>query len=273
MAKDWNNNTEWAGAEAVLMYQANGTEQANLGYGDYLVTAQVVSPLGVNFATYDPNVALGMFNYERYGINPPQCRGGTKNCQREIDLAEISRWGWNHVSPPKCPFYGSSGVFDDTILCNGNAQFALQDFTQALGMVNRYDIGTSGVVTLVMKWRPGTVTFQQYAGAPTLADLPTATPNYSWTPEGLSDYIPNTGTEAAPACQRFHLNLWLGNYYNTSWIKLSQYAPHAGPTNGLPVEVVIKNFEFGPFRRLTLPGLPTLPTLPGLPTLPLPPIL
>lgn len=34
VAKDWNNNTEWAGAEAALMYQANGTEQANLGYGD-----------------------------------------------------------------------------------------------------------------------------------------------------------------------------------------------------------------------------------------------
>src|SRR5215471_16020330 len=39
MAKDWNNNnnTEWAGAEAVLMFRADGT-QATLCYGDSLVT-------------------------------------------------------------------------------------------------------------------------------------------------------------------------------------------------------------------------------------------
>ena len=54
---------QWAGAEAVLMYQANGTEQVNLGYGDYLVTAQVVSPLGVNFATYDPSYGFDCVNH------------------------------------------------------------------------------------------------------------------------------------------------------------------------------------------------------------------
>src|SRR5947209_1493735 len=60
IAKDWNGNKEWAGAEAVLMFKADGTE-ANLGYGDYLVTAEIVKPTNATFATIDPNVALGMF--------------------------------------------------------------------------------------------------------------------------------------------------------------------------------------------------------------------
>ena len=74
MAKDWNNNTEWAGAEAVLMFRADGTE-ANLGYGDYLVAAEIVKPLNATFATLDPNVALGMFTYERpaYRVPIQQC--------------------------------------------------------------------------------------------------------------------------------------------------------------------------------------------------------
>jgi hypothetical protein len=199
-----------------------------------------VSPLGVNFATYDPNVALGMFTYERYGINPPQCRGGTKNCQREIDLAEISRWGWNHLTPTDCPFKGTLGKFNQETLCQGNAQFALQDFTKAAGMVNRYDIGHTNKVTLVMKWRADQVTFEKYNGVHTLNNLPKA--DYEWkTPGDLKDYVPT-----APSCQRFHINLWLGNYYDTNWKHLPDFAPHAGPTNGQEVEVVITNFEFSP---------------------------
>ena len=232
MAQDWNNNTQWAGAEAVLMFNANGT-QANLGYGDYLVDAQLVSPPAANWANYDPNVATGMFTYERPATGPQQ------NSARELDLAEISRWGWDHLTPAKCPFYGTNGVFNNTTLCDGSAQFALQDYTQAPGMVNRYDIGNITEVTLVMKWSAGAVTFEKYNGAHTFANLPPS-PAYSWTPQNLSQFIP------APACQRFHINLWLGNFYDTSWMMLPQFTPHAGPTNGQQVEVVIKNFQFCP---------------------------
>ena len=230
LAKDWNNNTQWAGAEAVLMFQADGTE-ANLGYGDYLITAEIVKPDNANFATFDPNVALGMFTYER------PATGSQDNPAREIDLAEISRWGWNHVTPVDCPFKGKINQFDNKTLCEGNAQFALQDYTRHSGMVTRYDIGRTNKLTLVMKWREGQVTFEEYNGIHTLDDLPT--PDFAWTtPPELSPYVPT------PRCERFHINLWLGNYYDTNWNHLPDFTPHAGPTDGQEVEVVIRSFEF-----------------------------
>jgi hypothetical protein len=225
MAKDWiqNNKTEWAGAEAVLMFRADG-KQANLGYGDYLVGAEIVKPQNETFATYDPNVALGMFTFER------PAKGSPLNPAREIDLAEISRWGWNHKTPAACPFTGTIGFFDNMTLCRGNAQFALQDYTQHSGMVKRYEISElTNKITLVMRWRKGQVTFETYNGFYKLGNLPTKG-KFAWTtPPALSNYVPT------PGCQRFHINLWLGNYSST---------PHAGPTDGKEVEVVIRNFEF-----------------------------
>jgi hypothetical protein len=230
LAKDWNNNTEWAGAEAVLMFHADGTE-ANLGYGDYLVAAEIVKPLDVTFATFDPNVALGMFTYER------PADGSPNNRAREIDLAEISRWGWNHETPADCPFRGRINEFDKRTLCEGNAQFALQDYTKHVGMVTRYDIGLTNKITMVMRWREGQVTFEKYNGIHTLDDLPT--PDFDWTtPPELSPFVPT------PGCARFHINLWLGNYYYPDWRPLPEHAGHAGPTDGQDVEVVIRDFEF-----------------------------
>ena len=232
MAKDWNNNTEWAGAEAVLMFHANGS-QANLGYGDYLVTAEIVKPLNATFATLDPNVALGMFTYER------PAKGSEDNPAREMDLAEISRWGWNHADPEACPFRGEQGKFNKMALCELNAQFALQDYTKKSGLVKRYDAGPTNKITLVMRWRQGVVTFEKYNGIHTLDRLPPQA-NFSWTtPPELSEFVPTP-----EGCARFHINLWLGNYYDTNWNPLRQFAPHAGPTDGNEVEVVIRNFEF-----------------------------
>jgi hypothetical protein len=235
MAKDWGNKPEWAGAEVVLMFNSDGT-QANLGYGDYLVTAELTLPTTANWANYDPNVAFGLFTYER------PATGTTNNRAREIDLAEISRWGWNHTSPATCPFSGRQGQFETSTLCLGNAQFALQDFTKKNGMVNRYDIREIRQVTLVMKWRPGEVVFEEYnGGGLTLSNLPA--PAYRWkTPSSppasdLSAYVP------APACQRFHINLWLGNYMGKG-----AYEPHDGPTNGAPVQVQIKDFQFKAYK-------------------------
>jgi hypothetical protein len=235
MAKDWNNNNklEWAGAEAVLMFRADGTTQANLGYGDYLVTAQIVKPVNATFATYDPNVALGIFTYERPDT------GSSNNPAREIDLAEISRWGWNHVTPAACPFSGFLRAFDKSTLCQGNAQFALQDYTQHTGMVKRYDIGLTNQITMVMRWRQGVVTFEKYNGIHTLERLPPQA-DFSWTtPPELSEFVPTP-----EGCARFHINLWLGNYYDPNWHPLCENCPHAGPTDGQEVEVVIRNFEF-----------------------------
>jgi hypothetical protein len=232
MAKDWNNNREWAGAEAVLMFRADGT-QANLGYGAYLVAAEIVKPQNTTFATYDPNVALGMFTFER--VDPPT--GHPNNLRREIDLAEISRWGWNHVTPAACPFTGFTDQFPNMTLCQGNAQFALQDFSQHSGLVKRYDIGQTNQITLVMRWRPGQVTFEAYDGIHTFDNLPTE--KFAWTtPPGLSAFVPT------PGCERFHINLWLGNQYFPDWTRRPENTAHAGPTDGQEVEVVIRNFEF-----------------------------
>jgi hypothetical protein len=234
MAKDWNNNTQWAGAEAVLMFRANGT-QANLGYGDYLVAAEIVKPKDRNFATFAPNVALGMFTFERPKTASPN------NPNSEIDLAEISRWGWNHEKPAACPFTGTADFFDNMTLCKDNAQFALQVFTKAPGMVQRYDIGHTNKITLVMRWREGQVTFEKYNGIHKLDNLPTQEKVEWTTPRELKHFVPT------PGCARFHINLWLGNFYDTSttpWKHLCDFCPHAGPTNGQEVEVVIRNFEF-----------------------------
>lgn len=271
MAKDWNRNTQWAGAEAVLMFKNDGT-QANLGYGDYLVTAELVSPPLANWADYDQNVAFGLFTFER-----PATGSVNDNPAREVDLAEISRWGWNHRVPQTCPFTGFQGKFDTSNLCVGNAQFALQDYTKHSGMVKRYNIEPINEVTLVMRWRAGQVTFEQYHAAGLLNNLSAAgllnnlpatvlnklpasasgllnnlpaagltlnnlpAPDSQWTTpiappaDNLSAFVP------APNCQRFHINLWLGSY-----IGKPRFAPHDGPTNGENVEVLIKNFEFIP---------------------------
>lgn len=102
----------WSGAEAVLMFNRDGSE-ANLGYGHYLVSARLV---GGSWDALDPNMASGLFLYENPGTGP------ALNPNRETDLAEISRWGWNHTGT--CPIGGFSGNFPNSILCKGNAQFA-----------------------------------------------------------------------------------------------------------------------------------------------------
>jgi hypothetical protein len=59
----------------------------------------------------DPTVAFGAFTYERDGT------GDTKNPNRELDLAEISRWGRRDNAACR---------IDPQALCEGNSQFALQ---------------------------------------------------------------------------------------------------------------------------------------------------
>jgi hypothetical protein len=105
-------------------------------------------------------------------------------------------------------------------------------------MVMRYDIGQTDKITLVMRWREGQVTFEKYNGIHKLDNLPSRD-RLAWTtPPELRDFVPT------PGCERFHINLWLGNFYDTNWNHLPDFAPHAGPTDGDEVEVVIRNFEF-----------------------------
>jgi hypothetical protein len=235
----------WSGAEAVLMFNGDGSE-ANLGYGNYLVSVRLV---GGNWDALDPNMAFGLFLYE----NPDT--GPDTNPNREIDLAEISRWGWNHTGI--CPFGPDSfdGNFPNKKLCEGDAQFALQKIRKANKeggplMVDRYDIGKNNEVTLVVRWHKGKeVIFEKYNGGQSLGNLPmppinpwTANPDNVPTPpifktippKDVKDFVPD---HTANSCERFHINFWFGNYS-------AGLIPNPPPSS--PQEVIITNFEFRP---------------------------
>jgi hypothetical protein len=278
---DPNNHAPWTGGEAVLMFKGSDTNNpVSLTYGDYLVTAK---PISGNFQTLDPNVALGIFTYERYGQPPAgaaNCGGNCKafpwptfgpsaNPSREIDLAEISRWGWNQTTG-NCPFDNRNrvGVFNLNVLCKGNAQFAIQDFSQNVDSVQRYDIGSSQEVTLVLRLRKDSVKFEKYTGSFNLKNLP-STKQEKWsTPQpltipqngdfdvllpvgqglGLKQFIPvlhQPNVNNSPTtCAQFHINFWLGD--NISNLDTNSNNPHPPPTTMLKQEVIITNFEYNP---------------------------
>jgi hypothetical protein len=242
----------WSGAEAVLMFNKDGTKEANLGYGDYLVTAKLVDHF---WADLDPNMAFGVFTYEN-----PKTPGSAENPNREIDLAEISRWGWNHIGNiDNCPIGGVDGFFPNKTLCHGNAQFALQlignaDKDKGPLMVDRYNIGDSTEVTLVMRWHERDVKFEKYTGAHSLDNLPGA-PHDKWqddldrhpTPSNFKTDPPKEPPEkdlrnfipvhTANSCERFHINFWFGNY---------SAGQNSNPPPSSRQEVIITNFEFRP---------------------------
>jgi hypothetical protein len=212
------NGTSYMAGEAVLLENPDGSI-ATLGYGTYLVTAQINS--AATWDGLDPNVALGMFTYER------EETGTDSNPAREIDLAEISRWG--HPA-------GQASCQDPVpVLCQGNAQFTLQKFTGLPDFQNirRYTINSSGnQITLVMQWNGANqpVTFNQYNGAFTLGTLPD-TPNNTWTSSANQNpFIPANG------CQKFILNFWMGNF--------PQAIQGINPPPSSPQEIVITNFQY-----------------------------
>lgn len=221
--QDLGGGSKPAGAEVVAMFGANGSP-ANLGYGKYLVTA--TAKTASTWDALDLNAAFGVFTFERIGTGAGT--GTMNNPSREIDLAEISHWGWppNDSSCPK--------QTDPPQLCQGNAQFTLQNWWEnKADNVHRYSIAkTAQTVTLVMTWRGQSqpVTFQQYNGSFTLKNLPAKAANQWTTSSDQNIFVPATN------CERFHLNLWMGNYRGN-------VSPHLPPKT-LPYEVVVTNFEF-----------------------------
>lgn len=209
---DLGDGMKWRSSEVVLVYEGTGTKLANIDYGTYLVSARIKS--AASFADLDRNVAFGLFTYEK------DKTGSASNPARELDLAEISKWG----APP------NSNVIDKRLLI-GNAQFTIQDW-QPADNIHRYTIPSVKEVTLVMKWTGPNqpVTFQQFNGIYNLDNLPQNAANSWTTSESQNKYIPADG------CQRFHMNLWMGNY--------GEGDTHPGPSNGQDQEVVITNFQY-----------------------------
>jgi hypothetical protein len=159
------------------------------------------------------------------------------------DLAEISRWGRRddqtcHIEP--------------SVLCDGNAQFALQrwyaerdDSRRALPNVLRYTIPEStNDITLVMIWTDAhqPVTFRQYNGRFTLATLPDGESwNRQWiTPPGGGNPGDRNAWVPVDGCQQFHLNLWQGNHTDP------KPEPGINPPPATPQEIVITEFEYCP---------------------------
>jgi len=91
-------------------------------------------------------------------------------------------------------------------------------------------------ITLVMQWRGANkpVSFAQYDGPFSFANLPTKADNSWTTSAGQNQYVPATN------CERFHLNFWFGNY-------AAKQTPNPPPSK-LPQEVVVTNFEFRPVK-------------------------
>jgi len=234
--------TAWTSGEVATALNLDNT-LAKLGYGTYLVSARVLSASSWN--TMDPNVAFGAFTYERDKTSD------TKNPYRELDLAEISRWGRRdnetcRIKPKE--------------LCEGNAQFALQLWWHpsedseralfpelpALPNVKRYTIPESpNDITLVMIWEGANkpVTFRQYSGRHTLATLQGATLNFEWiTPPGGGNPGNRNPWVPADGCQQFHLNFWQGN--NTD----PKPEPGINPPPATPQEIVVTEFEYKPLQ-------------------------
>jgi hypothetical protein len=217
------NGTSYMAAEVVLLENPDSSI-ATLGFGTYLVTANVNSAPNT-WNGLDPNVAFGAFNYEK------EQTGTANNPFREIDLAEISRWG--HPAGQPC----EDGV---PVLCEGNAQFTLQRYAALPDYQNirRYTISSSAnQITLVMEWDGADqpVTFKQYNGAFTLATLPSTPPDNQWTTAANQNpFIPANG------CQKFHLNFWMGNF--------AQAVDGINPPPSSPQEVVVTNFQYQPLQ-------------------------
>jgi hypothetical protein len=216
---------QWAGSEVVAVRNSDGT-QASLGFGTYLVSMKVKT--ASSWSELDRNVALGLFTYQK------DKSGDENNPYRELDLAEISRWG----NPP-----GTSRdncKLTPKLLCDGNAQFALQLWNiDATKNVHRYTIADGAdEITLVMEWNAANqpVAFRQYNGRFTLANLPANPDNEFTTPADRNPFIPNND------CQRFHINFWMGNFGEA--VK----GLNPGPSSGQNQEVVITNFQYQPLN-------------------------
>jgi hypothetical protein len=216
-----DNKIKWTGTEAVAVQNSDGT-QANLGFGTYLVSMRVKS--APSWSQLDPHTALGLFTFQK------DKTGDENNPYREIDLAEVSRWGDPCTASPSW-------------LCEGNAQFAIQKWNiPGPGdprNVKRYTIADNvPEITLVMKWTAAQqpVTFKQYNGRFTLETLPPNPDNMFTTAEAQNRFIPDSD------CQRFHMNFWMGNFGR------AVNALNPGPKNGQPQDVVITNFQYQPIN-------------------------
>lgn len=210
---DLGGGSDWMSSEVVAVFENDKKTLVKMGYGTYLVSARIKSD--PSFDKLDKNVAFGLFTFDKTGTY------NSNNPYRELDLAEISRWG----VPP------NSNVGDPRLLV-GNAQFAIQKWDADQSNVKRYTINPAKEITLVMYWTgEGTpVTFKQFDGLYTLDNLPSSAAQ-TWTTSGNQNkFIPNDG------CQLFHMNLWMGNF--------GEGDKHPGPSNGKNSEVVVTNFQY-----------------------------
>ncbi len=122
-----------------------------------------------------------------------------KNGHRELDEVEVV---YNTINPGD----------QDT-----DAQFTLQPYQDLKANVHRITSKDTGQIALVMNWKGPNqpVTFKEYYGQYTFANLPSSPDNHWTTGNGQNGqpnqnpFIPDDGQ------QEFHLNLWWGSWTGT----------------------------------------------------------
>jgi len=161
----------------------------------------------------DINVTFGGgFTWDDYGDE--ESPDGSAN--REIDIGEDSRWG---------------------VPADANTQNVKQPYNYTAA--NRYrfnlpDLSGDPALTRIMVWTPTFIRFITLKGNhPTVDDPSAVVSDYTYTHNPSERrYVPVPGRE------RLHFNLWLNKTVNST-----------GPTDGQPIEVIVKNFAFSPLNN------------------------
>ena len=159
----------------------------------------------------DVNVTFGGgFTFDDYGDEASPDGSGS----REIDVGEDSRWG---------------------VATDPNTQNTKQPYDFVAANRHRFnlpDLSSDPALTRILIWKPDSLHFITLKGDYSPAHYPPSAvvDEYLYTQdEAAGRYVPKPGRE------RVHFNLWLNKTVNG-----------AAPSDGQPVEVVIKDFAFAP---------------------------
>jgi hypothetical protein len=226
----------WTSAEAVLLKNPDGSA-ASIGYGEYFVTVKS----DTSWDKQDKNLVFGAFTYQRDA-------GPGLNSKRELDMIELSQWGYDPKKDGACPAgWQNHPVLKKT--CSGNAQFALQPWETTPDDIERFSVSSGNLMTLYMNWKASNqpVEFRVYSGEVTQDNISSVTPVKTWTtPASINSQVPDDSNQVgATKCVRFHLNF----YRQTALNQNSGIA--AAPSDSSPHFVTITKFNYIPHTAIS----------------------
>lgn len=223
---DLGGGETWAAAEAVLVADKDGRPM-NIGYGDYLFTVENPVPI----KDMDRAMVFGAFTYLRGGDD------GIPNPRKELDMVEISKWGW--TGQGDCPWPDSNPM--SKYGCFGSFQMGSQPWEQE-GTLKRFPVDKNApdlddtTLTFYMHWEDAR-TPVQYKAFKGIVDMNTAK-----TKDGDLANFKMEQTQYVPVpdqCVRFHFN-----FYRAVYSKGRQ-GINLEPKNAETV-IYVTNFEYQP---------------------------